>query len=173
MLLRDATIDDILGLLAIYNHAVAELDAIWTEQLDTLAEREAWFRDRTEAGYPVLVAVSDDGQVIGYGTFGEYRSKPGYRLTVEHSVYIAANAQGQGVGKAMLARLIEIAKADGYHLMVAVIEDQNDASVHLHTQLGFVPAGHLPQSGMKKGRWLGELMMYLTLDERTVPPGKL
>lgn len=170
MLVRYATMNDIPGLLAVHNYAVQELDAIWTERPETLAERQAWFEQRTGAGYPVLVAVDEDDKVLGYGTFGQYRPKTGYRLTVEHSLYIAADAQGKGVGKAMLEKLIQIAKADGHHMMVAVIEDKNEASVRLHEKFGFVSAGRLPQSGMKNGRWLGQLSMYLLLDDRAAPP---
>lgn len=170
MLVRNATINDIPGLLAVHNYAVRELDAIWTEVEETLEDRQAWFRQRTAAGYPVLVVIDDKNEVAGYGTFGEYRQKPGYRLTVEHSLYIAADAQGKGIGKTLLAKLIEIAKAGDYHMMVGIIEDQNHGSVRLHEKFGFIPAGQLPQSGMKNGRWLGQLSMYLLLDDRPTPP---
>lgn len=171
MIVRDATLDDLPGLLAVHNYAVRELDAIWSEREETLEERTSWFEARTGGGFPVLVAVDDDGAVLGYGTFGQYRPKTGYRLTVEHSIYIAADAQGKGVGKAMLVRLIEIARAQERHVMVAVIDDQNDVSVKLHEKFGFEIAGRLPQSGMKHGRWLGQINMMLRLDDRDTPPG--
>lgn len=169
MIVRDAVLDDLPGLLVVHNYAVRELDAIWTERAETLRERTQWFTERTGAGFPVLVAVDDDGAVLGYGTFGQYRPKSGYRLTVEHSLYIAADAQGKGVGRAMLARLIEIAREQERHVMVAVIDDQNDVSVKLHEKFGFEIAGRLPQTGVKHGRWLGQINMILQLDAREVP----
>lgn len=169
MRMRDAKTDDMPGLLAVHNYAVRELDAIWSEREETLEERTHWFETRISAGFPVLVAVDDEGTVLGYGTFGQYRPKSGYRLTVEHSIYIAADAQGNGVGKAMLARLIEIAREQKRHVMVAVIDDNNDVSVKLHEKFGFEIAGRLPQTGFKHGRWLGQVNMILQLDDRDAP----
>lgn len=170
MIIREATIDDVPGLLAVHNYAVRALDAIWTEREETLAERATWFTGRTGAGFPVLVAIDDDGKVIGYGTFGQYRPKDGYRLTVEHSLYILPEGQGKGVGTALLGRLIEIARQQARHVMVAVIDDKNESSVRLHEKFGFTLAGRLPQTGFKNGHWLGQVTMLLQLDDRPAPP---
>src|SRR5690606_23037521 len=117
MTIRPATHDDLPALLAIYNDAVRTLFAIWTEKEDTLDERAAWLDERLTQGFPVLVATDESGAVMGYATYGTYRSRSGYRLTVEHSIYMAQQARGRGFGAPLMAALIARAKQDGLHLM--------------------------------------------------------
>src|SRR5579872_2947753 len=107
MELRDATEPDLQGLLAIYNEVLATSTAIFSSVPVTLEDRYAWWRGRTASGYPVLVAADDSG-VLGFATFGDFRSWPGYRFTVEHSVHVRSDRRGRGVGgqlvKALLTR---------------------------------------------------------------------
>ena len=90
---RDATEADVPAILAIYNDVLATSTAIFSELATTLEDRLQWFRVRRDAGYPVLVAADDSG-VLGYATFGDFRSWPGYRHTVEHSVHVRADVRG-------------------------------------------------------------------------------
>lgn len=169
MRVRDAILGDLPALLALNNYGIRHLDANWTEQEETLDEKTRWFEERTRAGFPILVAVDEADQLLGYGSYGPYRAKEGYRLTVEHTIYVDVEAQGKGVGKALLARLIELARDGGRHLLIGVIDDQNEVSIKLHEKFGFTIAGRLPQSGVKNGRWLGQVSMILQLDDRDVP----
>ncbi len=169
MHLRHATPADLPTLLDIHNDAVRSLRAIWTDRLDTLEDRKAWFETRTQAGLPVIVAETEDGKVVGYGSYGPYRPKEGYRLTMEHSVYVTRQARGTGAGTALLAKLIEQAREDGYHVLIGSVEAENTASVALHRKLGFEIAGRLPQVGMKFGEWLDLYLMTLVLDGRPMP----
>lgn len=169
MRVRDAIASDLPALLALSNHGIRHLDANWTEREETLEEKTAWFEQRTGSGFPVLVAVDAAERFLGFGSYGPYRAKDGYRLTVEHTIYVDAEAQGKGVGKALLARLIELARDDGRHLLIGVIDDQNETSIKLHEKFGFTIAGRLPQSGVKNGRWLGQVSMILQLDDRDAP----
>jgi len=171
MHIRPATSADLPALLDIHNDAVRTLKAIWTDKPDTLDDRRAWFEARREAGLPVIVAETDDGTVAGYGSYGPFRPKEGYRLTLEHSVYVAPDVRGRGIGKALLVRLIELARADGCHVLVGAIDGENTGSIALHRQLGFDVTGRLPQVGMKFGQWLDLVLMTLVLDDRPVPPG--
>ncbi|EOA0767564.1 L-methionine sulfoximine/L-methionine sulfone acetyltransferase, partial [Shigella boydii] len=93
----------------------------------------------------------------------------GFRHTVEHSVYVHPDHQGKGLGRKLLSRLIDEARDSGKHVMVAGIESQNQASLHLHHSLGFVVTAQMPQVGTKFGRWLDLTFMQLQLDERTEP----
>ncbi|MBD1544820.1 GNAT family N-acetyltransferase [Roseibium aggregatum] len=170
--LRNATSADLPALLDIHNDAVRTLKAIWTDKLDTLEDRRAWFDARKDAGLPVIVAETEDGTVAGYGSFGPFRAKEGYRLTMEHSIYVAPEARGKGIGKALLVRLIDMARADGYHVLVGAIDGENTASIALHRQLGFEITGRMPQVGIKFGQWLDLVLMTLVLDERPAPTGK-
>lgn len=169
MLIRPASFDDVPALLDIHNDAVRRLAAIWTDKQETLAERQAWFSGRTGAGLPVVVAVDNAGMILGYGSYGPFRAKEGYRLTMEHSVYVTEAAQGQGVGKALMHRIIAEAKASGVHVLVGAIDAENVTSIALHEKLGFEATGRLPQVGFKFGRWLDLVFMTLILDDAPAP----
>jgi phosphinothricin acetyltransferase len=125
------------------------------------------------AGYPYLVAQDATGRVVGYSYAGPYRPRPAYRFTVENSVYVAPDCQGQGIGRALLPRLIERCEQAGFRLMVAVIGDSaNLASIRLHERSGFRHAGLLPAIGWKHGRWLDSVLMVRPLGPGSgEPPG--
>lgn len=169
MNIRPATHADLPQILDIHNDAVRRLDAIWTEAEDTLADREAWLDDRLTNGFAALVA-EEDGRVLGHASYGTYRSRAGYRKTVEHSIYLRDEVQGRGVGKALMSALIEDARARGFHLMVAVIDARNQGSIAFHERFGFQMAGLLPQAGFKHGRWLDQVNMVLLLNDDPAPP---
>ena len=169
MRIRDAEDRDLAGIAAIYNDAVESTTAIWNETLTDVAGRRAWRDARAALGYPVLVAEDDDGAMLGYASFGDWRAFDGYRHTVEHSVYVHRDRRGGGVGKALMIALIARARGLGKHAMVAGIEAGNAGSIRLHEGLGFSAPVALPQVGCKFGRWLDLAFMVLLLDERAVP----
>ncbi|TNE94804.1 MAG: N-acetyltransferase family protein [Rhodobacteraceae bacterium] len=169
MQIRDAEDRDLEGITAIYNDAVEHTAAIWNEAIVDVENRRAWLADRRKAGYPVLVAISDDDRVLGYASFGDWRAWDGYRHTVEHSVYVRADQRGVGIGKALMEALIGRAIGIGKHVMVAGIEAENIGSIRLHEKLGFEHAGILRQVGAKFGRWLDLAFLQLTLDDRADP----
>jgi phosphinothricin acetyltransferase len=161
-ILRDATEADLPALLAIYNHAVAETTAIWNETLVDLANRQAWFDLRKSRGFPILIA-DIEGVIAGYASYGDWRPFDGFRQSVEHSVYVEKDFYGRGIGKALMAALIERARAADIHVMVAAIEAGNTGSIALHKSLGFRLVGTHHEVGKKFGRWLDLTMMELKL----------
>ncbi|MBP1882021.1 GNAT family N-acetyltransferase [Sinorhizobium mexicanum] len=163
MQIRDAADSDLEAIRDIYNDAVANTTAIWNETLVDVANRATWLKARKSVGFPVIVATSDAGEVIGYASFGDWRAFDGYRHTVEHSVYVRSDRRGGGIGRALMVALIERAEALGKHVMVAGIESSNLASIRLHEQLGFEQTGHIKEVGTKFGRWLDLTFMQLTL----------
>lgn len=167
-MIRDATPDDATAIAAIYNDAVLNTTAIWNEVAVDAANRQAWILARQQAGLPVLVA-DIDGQVAGYSSYGPWRAFDGFRGTVEHSVYVAGNFRGQGLGRGLMQALIAYARAAEVHVMVAAIEAGNTASIKLHRDLGFSDPLAMPQVGQKFGRWLDLAFMQLQLDERPQP----
>ncbi len=169
MIIRDANEEDLPALLEIHNDAIRTLDAIWLEHEETLAERQEWFIDRRAAGFPVVVAVDNAGKVMGYGSYGTYRSREGYRATVEHSVYILPKARGNGVGKALLNWLIGHARSDGFHAMVAVVDASNKVSIDMHEKIGFESTGVMREVGQKRGKWLDLVQMVKLLDDHPTP----
>ena len=86
-------------------------------------------------------------------------------LTVEHSIYISPNYARQGLGRQLLGYLIEQAKMQHMHVMVAGIDHANLASIALHEKFGFVQTGYMPQVGQKFGQWRDLVLMQLLLNE--------
>jgi phosphinothricin acetyltransferase len=162
MVVRDATEADLPAILAIINEATLNTTAVWGIAPTTLEARLAWWRERVEAGFPVLVAAEGDA-VLGFASYGSFRPWEGYKHTVEHSVYVDAAARGKGVGRVLLAALIDHATASGKHVMVAGIDASNAVSIRLHEAHGFTRAGTLTQVGRKFDRWLDLLFMQRVL----------
>lgn len=168
MIVRDAVAGDLPGVRDIYNAAVRDTTAIWNEVQVDVANRADWMAARVGQGYPVLVACDGDA-VLGYATFGDWRPHDGYRATVEHSVYVASDARGRGVARALMMALIDRARGCGKHVMVGAVEAGNAPSLALHRSLGFREAGVMRQVGQKFGRWLDLAWVELVLDGRDVP----
>lgn len=169
MLVRHAQETDVSAILAIHNDAVRSTSAIWDRDGSDLSDRTAWIRSRKESGYPVL-ACEDSGILIGYASFGDFRTRWGYRHSVEHSVYVAGEHRRRGAARMLLESLIARAQELGKHAMVGGIEAGNEASIALHAALGFEASTPLPQVGAKFGRWLDLVFMVRLLDERDAPP---
>ncbi len=162
MIIRNAATADLPGILEIYNDAVAHTTAIWNWDSVDLSNRQAWFEARAKQGYPILVAGTE-GSVLGYASYGDWRPFDGYRYTVEHSIYVAASARGQGNGAALLEALIGKAREGGKHIMLGGIEAGNEASLALHRRFGFEETGRMPEVGQKFGKWLDLVFMQLRL----------
>jgi L-amino acid N-acyltransferase len=162
-LVRAAGEAELPGILAIYNHAVEHTTAIWNDVLVDLENRRDWWRARTQAGFPVLVAVEGDA-VLGYASYGPFRPFDGYRQTVEHSVYVAESARRRGVARALLQALETEARRAGMHAMIGGVAADNAPSLKLHQKLGFVETGRMPEVGQKFGRWLELVFMQKLLD---------
>jgi phosphinothricin acetyltransferase len=156
------------GIVAIFNHAVRETFSIWSETETTLDQRKAWLAARTSAGFPVVAATGPGKpeDVLGYGSFGVFRDFPGYLRTVEHSVYVAPEAQRRGIGAAILGELVARARSMGLSTMVGGIDSANAASIALHTQAGFEIQGNLKGVGRKFGRTLDLVFMVKDLQSR-------
>jgi phosphinothricin acetyltransferase len=156
--IRDADSSDLDAIRAIYNDVLDRSTAIFSDVARTTEEQARWFSDRRSQGWPVIVGCSD-GAVVGYATYGAFRSWPGYRHTVENTIHLAASVRGRGLGTVLLSALVERARAQGLHAMIAGIDGDNVASMRLHEKLGFTKVGHLRQVGRKFDRWL-DLVFY-------------
>lgn len=160
--LRDATVEDLPGIMDIYNDAVLNTTAIWNEIVVDLDNRKEWFKARKDRGFPVIVAVMD-GQVTGYASYGDWRAFDGYRHTREHSIYVHKDARGLGLGKQLMQALIDHARSNDVHVLIGAIESENMASIRLHEAMGFRIAGRFSEVGTKFGRWLDLTCMELKL----------
>ncbi len=161
--IRDAEERDIAAILSITNDAIANGTAIWNETPTSWDARHAWMLARQAQGFPVLV-LDTDGAARGFGSFGRFRDFEGFRHTVEHSLYVDAQAQGRGGGLALLDALIAHARQAGLHAMVGAIEAANMRSIALHRRAGFEDAGVLREVGRKFDRWLDLVFMVKDLD---------
>ena len=162
--IRPAAANDLPQILAIYNDVVATSTAIYTTAASTLDERRKWFDARIAAGYPVIVAERD-GDVAGFASFGEFRGAwPGYLYSVEHSVHVARDHRGHGVGRALVEALFPLAAALDKHVMIGGIDATNAASVALHESLGFERVAHFREVGRKFGTWLDLVFMQRFID---------
>lgn len=164
-IIRPSTEADLAAITAIYAHYVrtslATFELNPPEQAE-MARRRAALLDK---GLPWLVAELD-GVVVGYAYAGPYRSRPAYDWTVEDSIYVRADCVGRGLGRALLAALVEACAGLGYRQMVAVVgggPEDNPGSAALHRACGFRPIGVLEAVGWKFGRWVDSLLMQRAL----------
>lgn len=151
--LRPARSADLEAMRAIYNHAVIHTTASYDYEPRSSEKQLDWFAAKQAGGWPVLVAQVD-AAVAGFASYGPFRAWAGYRFTVEHSVYVDERFRRGGIASALVAALIEQARAQGLHLMVAAIDAANQGSIELHRRLGFEDAGVLREAGCKFDRWL-------------------
>lgn len=164
-LIRDSRPDDIAAVAAIYREAVL----FGSASFETVPPDEAEMRRRHAtvlAGGHCWLVAERNGTVLGYAYAGPYRARPAYRWTVENSVYVDAAVRGAGVGRRLLAALIDAEAAKGSRQMIAIIGDSaNVASLRLHERAGFVPVGTLRTVGWKHGRWLDTVLMQRALGD--------
>lgn len=150
-------------ILSILNDAILNSTAIYDYRPRTSEVMVAWFETKQKGNYPIIGAVAESGELMGFGSYGTFRAWPGYKYTVEHSIYVATPYRGQGIGKRLLQELISAAQAQDYHVLIGGIDSQNAVSIRLHTSLGFVHAGTIRQAGFKFGRWLDLVFYQLVL----------
>ena len=150
---RPAGREDLRHILAIYNEVIRNSTAVYSEVEFTTERGEQWLAAKADQGFPFLVA-EEGAQLVGFGTFGDFRAWPCYQFTVEHSLHVRDDRRGRGVGRALLAALIERAASMHKHVMIAGIDADNAASIGLHRSLGFREAGRFREVGFKFGRWL-------------------
>ncbi len=162
--IRAATAADLPYTLEIYNHYVANSTVTFDEVAMTLSEMKRKFAAVHKLGFPFLVAESPSGQILGFAYVFPWKPKAAYRFTVENSIYLRAASTGKGLGRDLMARLIEDSKAAGIKEIIAVIADKGaDASIRMHENFGFKHIGHMGKVGYKFERWLGTVLLQKSL----------
>jgi len=160
--IRVATVDDLPAIDAIYNHYVDQATCTWQYAPAPPAERRAWL-DAHGAAHPITVAVDTGGAIVGWGSLSVYNKREGYRFTVENTVYVHPRHHRRGIGRALLADLVERARTLGHHSIVASISADQQASIGLHAAAGFIEVGRMRELGVKFGRWLDCVYMQKLL----------
>jgi phosphinothricin acetyltransferase len=160
--IRPALEQDLEAMLEIYNDVIVNTTAVYDYQPHTLEMRRQWFRIKEAQGFPVFVA-EEDGKVVGFSSIGPFRAWAAYKYSVENSVYVAVDQRGKGIGKLLIAPLVDASVQLNMHTIIAGIDATNEASIMLHRSFGFKEVAHFKQVGYKFGRWLDLTFMQLLL----------
>ena len=163
MQIREAEQKDLSIILDIMNDAIVNTTSIYDYKTRGHEFVENWFARKRLDELPVLVAEMN-GTSVAYGSYGIFRAWEAYKFSVEHSIYVQRDFQGQGIGKQLLIALVERAKKDGFHTMIAGIDADNQKSYAFHKKLGFVEVGKFKEVGYKFDRWLDLVFMQLMLE---------
>jgi phosphinothricin acetyltransferase len=162
--IRDATEADLAPIDAIYNDAI--LNTVATADWEPWPEgkRLAWWREHLAGHLTPVVVAELDGAVAGFAALSLYSQKKGFQFTRENTVYVDPGFHRRGIGRALMAELIERSRAGGLHAILASIEASNEASIEMHRSLGFVHIGREREVVFKFGRWLDSVWMELLLE---------
>ncbi len=154
--------EDTQAILDIINYNILHSTALYDYNIRNYEQQKAILEDKINKGFPVIVAELNR-ELVGFGMYSEFRFREAYKFTVEHSVYVSENHIGKGIGKLLLSELIQLAKAQGLHTMIGVIDSENKGSVAFHEQFGFKTVGIIKESGYKFERWLDSVFVQLLL----------
>ena len=157
MIIRPAIADDADAICAIYNQGIAERIATLDTTLRTPAERRSWLAERG-GRHPVIVA-DENGRIVGWASLNRFNPREAYDHVADFSVYIERSWRGKGVGRQLLDRLVELARALGYHKLVLAALPHNAAGLALYTSAGFTRVGIYREQGQLDGRWVDVLLM--------------
>jgi len=160
--IRQATENDVKGILEIVNHAILHTTANYNYEPQSFEIQMEWFRQKQAHDFPVIVAEFEN-QVVGFGAYGTFREKIGYQFTVEHSVYVSDAFIGKGIGKLLLAELISLAEKQNLRTMIGAIDAENSDSIAFHEKFGFTKCGIIKDAAFKFDRWLDLQLMQLLL----------
>ncbi len=153
MIIRNATQHDISSLLTLYNYEIKHSTAVYRYDPYTYEEMEDYCNEKWKNKWPLLVADLND-EVVGFATYGAFRTRPAYQFTVEHSVYVDVDHRKQGIARKLMHELIRIGKQNNKRSMIGGIDADNKVSIAFHRSIGFEEVAHFRQVGYKFDRWL-------------------
>ena len=171
-LIRLATEADAAAIAGIYAPYVTDTFVSFEEDAPDAAEMARRMAGDGRGLHPWL-AAEIGSQVAGYASSSAFRARPAYRWTVETGVYLAPEAQGRGLGRALMERLLDLLTRQGFTAAVAGITLPNPASVALHEKLGFAPCATYRDTGFKLGDWRTVQVFSRDLAPRLSPPPEL
>lgn len=169
VLIRLARESDAAAIAAIYRRYVVDSRISFEEAAPCAAEMARRIRGEMPGYHPWYVAEDED-RILGYAASSPFRTRPAYRWTVETGIYLAEDAMGRGIGRALLSTLLGTLQRQGYVAAIGAIALPNDASVALHEKLGFAYAGTYRGVGFKLGEWLDVGLWEKELAPRTISP---
>lgn len=161
-MIRPALPDDCPAIAAIWNEIIRTTTITFNPNEKSVAELQALLAQRQADGHGFFVAESE-GKVLGFCTYGQFRAGAGYARSMEHSINLAPEARGLGLGRGLLAVAEDHARAGGAHVMVAAITGANSESITFHARLGYEEVGRMPEQGWKFGQYHELVLMQKLL----------
>lgn len=161
--IRQAEKKDVSRILEIVNYEILNSTVVYDYKERTYEQQLEWFEQKQIHGMPIIVA-EDKNRVIGFGTYGIFRPWAAYKFSVEHSIYVDKDSRAHGIGKRLLTKLIEMAKENGFHTMIAGVDCSNERSVGFHKKFGFEEIGTFKEVGYKFDKWLDLKFLQLFLN---------
>ncbi len=162
MKILSASADDVDAIVAIWNPLIRGTTTTFNSIEKTPADITNMIADCRTSGQAFLVALQDD-TLLGFARYGAFRDGIGYAHTAEHTVISADQAQGKGVGRALMAALESHARANEIHSLIASVAAENTAAIAFHKALGFMQVAHIPEAGRKFNRWLDVVFLQKIL----------
>ena len=167
--IKDCTEKQLPEILSIFNDAIINSTALYDYKIRTMDMMDTWYVDKQKTNSPIIGIFDIENTLMGFATFGQFRVRPAYKYTVEHSLYIRNDKRGLGLGKILLRNIITKAKEQNFHVMVGVIDASNSVSIKLHKNEGFELSGIMKQVGFKFGKWLDAAFFQLILSTPEYP----
>ena len=158
MRIRPATHEDCTAITAFWNPFIRRSEVTFNSIEKTPAELAAELARKSAANQPFLVA-DEAGSILGFATYGQFRASNGYRLTMEHTIILAPEASGKGIGRELMQRIEDHARERGVHSMLAGISHRNPQGIAFHAALGYSEIARLPEVGVKFDRWFDLVLM--------------
>lgn len=160
--IRHARPDDAEAIAAIWNPVIIDTAVTFNRVIRTPQDIAAMMIQRRDEGHPWMVVEALAG-VVGFATFAQFRVGVGYARTMEHTIILAPDATGQGLGRRLLDALVAEARTYGVHSLIGAISGENPGAIAFHARCGFAEVGRIPEAGRKFDRWLDLVLMQLRL----------
>ena len=161
-MIRAALPTDAAAIAAFWNPFIRDTAVTFNPVEKSPAEISAMIKDRQAAGHGFLVA-EQDGTVLGFASYAQFRGGAGYARTMEHTIILSPAAQGTGLGRALMTALEDHARAAGIHSLIAGVSAENPAGRAFQAAIGYAGIATLPQVGHKFGRWMDLVLMQKIL----------
>lgn len=162
MRIRPAEAQDAPAVAAIWNPIIRDTPVTFNSAEKTEAELVAAFADKPAQGHAFLLA-EEDGKLLGFATYGQFRGGVGYARTMEHTIILGPDARGRGVGRALMTAIEDHARAAGAHSIFAGVSAENPAGRAFHAAMGYAEIAVVPEVGYKFGRWMDLVLMQKML----------
>ncbi|PRX53676.1 GNAT family N-acetyltransferase [Flagellimonas meridianipacifica] len=162
IIIRKAEERDVTEILDIVNYEILNSTVLYDYKKRTYQQQLVWFEKKQIDKMPIIVAEIEN-RVAGFGTYGIFRPWAAYQFSVEHSIYVHRDMRANGVGKKLLSKLIELAKDNGFHTMIAGVDGSNEKSFEFHKNFGFEEIGTFKEIGFKFDKWLDLRFLQLFL----------